>query len=127
MSVLRCRSSLPRGPMLKQTTVRLAVVAALCGSAACSSRSGAVATRSLPERPAAAVAQEPVSQPVVLDPTTELLKAADERFEAGRHELTLGHLAKAKAEFNRALEVILESPSGARNDVRVREHFDRLV
>ena len=61
------------------------------------------------------------------DPIAVLLQSADERFEAGRHELTLGHLETAKAQFNRALELILESAPGAKSDTRVREHFDRLV
>src|SRR5688572_10115740 len=113
--------------MLKQTTIRLAVVAALCGSAACSSRPGAVAARVVPEQPVVAAAPESSAQPSVVDPISELLRSADERFEAGRHELALGHLATAKAEFNRALELILESTTGAKNDIRVREHFDRLV
>jgi membrane-bound lytic murein transglycosylase D len=33
----------------------------------------------------------------------------------------------AKTEFNRSLEVLLESPLGGRVEPRVREHFDRLV
>ena len=39
----------------------------------------------------------------------------------------LGHLEKARAEFDRAIEVLLESPYGARTEPRLREHFDRLV
>ena len=81
----------------------------------------------VPEQPVVAAAQAAIPAPPVVDPIAELLKSADERFEAGRHELTLGHLATAKAEFNRALELILESATGAKDDVRVREHFDRLV
>jgi membrane-bound lytic murein transglycosylase D len=56
-----------------------------------------------------------------------LLAIADRHFEEGRSELTLGHLARAKARFNQALEVLLESPEGARTNARIREHFDRLV
>ena len=48
-------------------------------------------------------------------------------FEAGQRELELGHLETAKAEFNRALEVLLESPFGGRTEPRIRDHFDRLV
>ena len=48
-------------------------------------------------------------------------------FETGQRELQLGHLDTAKTEFNRALEVLLESPLGARSEPRIREHFDRLV
>jgi membrane-bound lytic murein transglycosylase D len=48
-------------------------------------------------------------------------------FERGEVELGLGHLAEAKTEFNRALDLLLESPYGARSNPRLREHFDRLV
>ena len=48
-------------------------------------------------------------------------------FEAGQRELELGHLDSAKLHFNRALEVLLESPFGGRTEPRVREHFDQLV
>ena len=41
--------------------------------------------------------------------------------------MQLGHLERAKAEFNQALAVLLESPYGGRSDPRLREHFDRLV
>ena len=34
---------------------------------------------------------------------------------------------RRRVEFNRALEVLLESPYGARSEPRIREHFDRLV
>ena len=39
----------------------------------------------------------------------------------------MGHLDRARAEFDRAVDVLLESPYGARTDARLREHFDRLV
>ena len=32
-----------------------------------------------------------------------------------------------QAEFDRALDTLLESPDGARGNPRLREHFDRLV
>jgi membrane-bound lytic murein transglycosylase D len=61
------------------------------------------------------------------DPVRDLLEAADRRFEDGRHQLSLGHLAQAKTAFNASLEVLLAAPEGARSDARVREHLDRLV
>jgi membrane-bound lytic murein transglycosylase D len=61
------------------------------------------------------------------DPVHELLAAADRHFEAGRKELAQGHLTRAKSAFNAALEVLLDSPHGTVGDVRVREHFNRLV
>ena len=39
----------------------------------------------------------------------------------------MGHLQSAKAEFDRALDTLLESPDGARAEPRLREHFERLV
>jgi len=113
--------------MFKQFAVVITVVAASCTSVACSSGSGAVAARVTPEQPVvAAQPQQPVP-PAPTDPIAALLQSADTHFESGRHELSLGHLAAAKAEFNKALEVLLESPAGAKSDARVREHFDRLV
>nr|MBP7568722.1 transglycosylase SLT domain-containing protein [Acidobacteriota bacterium] len=39
----------------------------------------------------------------------------------------IGHLDRARGEFNKALDVLLRSPYGARTEPRLREHFDRLV
>jgi membrane-bound lytic murein transglycosylase D len=61
------------------------------------------------------------------DPVAVLIERSQRHFNAGQRELDLGHLERAKAEFNRALEVLLESPDGARSEPRVREQFDRLV
>jgi membrane-bound lytic murein transglycosylase D len=69
----------------------------------------------------------PAFQPAAADPVLDLIAASNSHFENGQRELQLGHLETAKTEFNRALEVLLESPLGARSEPRVREHFDRLV
>ncbi len=70
----------------------------------------------------------PVSQPApAKDPVTALIETSQRHFNAGESELRLGHLDKARAEFDRAIEVLLESPYGARTEPRLREHFDRLV
>jgi hypothetical protein len=59
---------------------------------------------------AAPTAPAPQPQP---DPITELIATSNRNFEAGQRELQLGHLERAKVEFNRALEVLLESISTA--------------
>ena len=56
-----------------------------------------------------------------------LIAASQKSFEAGERELKLGHLDRARSEFDRAVDVLLESPYGARTDARMREHFDRLI
>jgi membrane-bound lytic murein transglycosylase D len=61
------------------------------------------------------------------DPVADLIALSTSHFEAGQRELREGHLEMARTEFNRSLEVLLESRYGARIEPRLREHFDRLV
>jgi membrane-bound lytic murein transglycosylase D len=68
---------------------------------------------------------EPAVKPV--DSVLELITVSTGHFETGERELKLGHLESAREAFNRALEVLLESPFGGRTEPRIREHFDRLV
>jgi len=68
----------------------------------------------------------PTPQPSA-DPVLDLIAISNRHFAAGQKELQEGHLETAKTEFNAALEVLLESRSGARSEPRIREHFDRLV
>src|SRR5258708_21205980 len=61
------------------------------------------------------------------DPVTTLIAASEQHFRAGQKELEQGHVDAAKQEFNRAVDVLLESAYGGRTEPRIREHFDRLV
>lgn len=67
-----------------------------------------------------------VQQPPV-DPVASLIATSQKHYDAGERELKLGHLERAKIEFDRAVDVLLESPYGARTEPRMREHFDRLI
>ena len=87
-----------------------------------------VTAKPAPAKPVAAPAPRPASPPQAApDPVTTLIKTSQTHFEAGERELTMGHIDRARAEFDRAVDVLLESPYGARTDPRLREHFDRLV
>src|SRR5438309_3824751 len=68
-----------------------------------------------------------VEQAPVEDPVLTLIAASDRHFKTGQAELEQGHFDAAKQEFNKSLDVLLESPYGARTEPRIREHFDRLV
>jgi len=68
-----------------------------------------------------------VAVPPPPDPTTSLIATSQAHFDAGERELNVGHLERARTEFDRAIDVLLESPYGARTDARLRDHFDRLV
>ena len=63
----------------------------------------------------------------LIDPVDALITTSRAHFETGERELKAGHLDKARQEFDRAVEVLLDSPYGARTDARMREHFDRLI
>jgi len=56
-----------------------------------------------------------------------LIDDSNPHFQAGQRELSLGHPAAAKEEFDRSVNVLLESPYGGRTEPRIREHFDRLI
>ena len=110
---------------------RFVLVALLPAVAACSS---SLKTQGPLVRPIAAAVAAPAAQspapplavPVV-DPVETLIASSDRSFKAGQRELEQGHVEAAKQEFNRAVDVLLESPYGARTEPRIREHFDRLV
>jgi membrane-bound lytic murein transglycosylase D len=82
-----------------------------------------------PQTPAPAPAPSPAQAPVPppVDPVTKLIETSQQHFLAGERELHLGHLERARMEFDRAVDVLLDSPYGARTEARLREHFDRLV
>jgi membrane-bound lytic murein transglycosylase D len=77
--------------------------------------------------PAPVLTAAPPSPQLATDPVVDLIGLSNSHFEAGQSELQLGHLDSARAEFNKAVDVLLESPWGARSEARIREHYDRLV
>ena len=100
-------------------------------SGACAARTPAqVALAPAPVAASAPAAQAPAPQlqsTLQADPVADLIALSNRHFENGQSELQLGHLAMAKVAFNKALEVLLESPYGARTEPSIREQFDRLV
>jgi membrane-bound lytic murein transglycosylase D len=81
-----------------------------------------------PAAPAVQIVTPPPAPPKpAVDPVATLIATSQRRFEVGERELQAGHLDKARESFDEAVEVLLESPYGARTDARLREHFDRLI
>ena len=103
--------------------VVVAILGSACGSAPRHQQSPQVTP---PAQTADATSAAP-PLPAPADPVISLIEASQRHFAAGQRELELGHLEQAKTEFNRSLEVLLESPYGARSEPRIRDHFDRLV
>jgi membrane-bound lytic murein transglycosylase D len=110
---------------LVRPALPLAVALAIagCGSRL-QTRPPAVAPPPAPVQSAPAPALAPVP---AADPIKALIAVSQKHFEAGQQELSIGHLDRARQEFNQALDVLLQSPYGARYDARLRDHFDRLV
>ena len=102
--------------------LQLAALGLCVASAAC----GGNPKLQTPAVPATSPAPAPTPAPPP-DPVSILIAASQAHFANGERELKLGHLDRARAEFDRAVDVLLESPYGARTDARLREHFDRLV
>jgi membrane-bound lytic murein transglycosylase D len=100
--------------------IGLAFLFSACGAKPKPQATPTVQPAARPVEPAPVVPPPP-------DPVTTLIATSQKHFEAGERELKVGHLDRARAEFDRAVDVLLESPYGARTDARMREHFDRLV
>src|SRR6188474_1107847 len=109
--------------------MRRTLAVGLCaGLAACGGNSKPQITATPPPAPVVTPAPQPPAAPKAnTDPIAALIATSQKHFAAGEHELAAGHLEKARQEFDRAVEVLLESPYGARTDARMREHFDRLI
>jgi membrane-bound lytic murein transglycosylase D len=118
--VLRTRS----GPV--QTFLLLAAAFA-GGCAARADITPATPRQAATTSPAPVLVAPPPSPKLASDPVGDLIARSNAHFETGQSELHLGHLASARAEFNAALDVLLESAWGARSEPRIREHYDRLV
>ena len=108
--------------MTNRAWLPVAVVGVAITAAACASTPKAQSP-TLP--PSIKAAPPPPAAPQ--DPITILIASSQTHFEAGERELKMGHLERARVEFDRAVNVLLESPYGARTEPRLREHFDRLI
>jgi membrane-bound lytic murein transglycosylase D len=98
----------------------LAAAAAACGG---NPRAQVPAPIATPK----AVVVEAQPEPPPIDPVSDLITASTRHFEDGERELRLGHLGRARLEFDRAVELVAEAPNGAKSDARLREHYERLI
>jgi len=106
-------------------------LAAACGPSLHSKARSTVPPTPAIEAPAPAAEPAPAPRPLpavaLEDPVQTLIATSDRHFRAGQQDLDQGHFEAAKQEFNRAVDVLLESDLGARTEPSLREYFDRLV
>ncbi len=92
---------------------------------------------SAPALSAPAAAQPPVEaklatlappQPEVkADPAAELITQVEKEYQAGQANYQAGHLEAAKENFDRAFNLLLESPLDVGSDERLQKELDRLL
>jgi membrane-bound lytic murein transglycosylase D len=112
-------------PTIASIALLLPLIAACGSSTRKAPQAIASVPPSLPLPPESAPVQPPPAPPE--DPVLTLLAASDQHFKAGQAELEAGHVAGAREEFDRAVNLLIESPYGGRTEPRIREYFDRLV
>jgi membrane-bound lytic murein transglycosylase D len=61
------------------------------------------------------------------DPVAERLKSVEKEFASGQSELALGHLVGAREAFDRAVDLLLAAPGGARMEPRFEPAYQRLL
>jgi len=67
-------------------------------------------------------AREPKS-----DPVADLIAAVEKEFATGQENYKAGHLEAAKQNFDRAFNMLLESPVSVRDDDRLDAEFEKIV
>ncbi len=103
-----------------------AAIALIVATVGCGSRISTHPPELSPVPTAKAIVSEAPS-PSESDPVESLIATSQRHFTNGQRELERGHLDRAREEFDKAIDVLLTSPYGARTDPRIGEQFDRLV
>lgn len=111
---------MPAPPAPRTLAILLALLVTGCATGTASKV--AAVTPATPE-----AAQPPMAPATAGDTASELIARSNQHFEQGQQELAAGHLEQARRQFDRAIDLLLESPDGARSSDRVRAHFEQLV
>ncbi|MGE5206140.1 MAG: LysM peptidoglycan-binding domain-containing protein [Chlamydiota bacterium] len=61
------------------------------------------------------------------DPIDALVAQAEQQYQAGQANYSAGHLEAAKANFDRAFDILTQAPGGAGSDERLQKEFDKIV
>jgi membrane-bound lytic murein transglycosylase D len=61
------------------------------------------------------------------DPVVDLIAQVEKEYQTGEDNYRAGHLEAAKQDFDRAFNLLLESPVEIRSDERLQTEFDRLL
>src|SRR3954467_5483516 len=78
--------------------------------------SSAPAAQSAPPAPAAKA-----------DPVPQILAEVEKAYNAGKANYDAGHMEAAKADFDHAVDLLLQSPVPVKSDERLEREFERVV
>jgi membrane-bound lytic murein transglycosylase D len=90
----------------------------------------AAPTAAAPADPAPEPEPQPTTADITIpkqDPTELLISQAEKEYAAGQANYKAGHLEAAKANFDRAFDLLLSSNQDLRNDERLEREFDKIV
>jgi peptidoglycan lytic transglycosylase D len=73
------------------------------------------------------VLSAPPQPEVKADPAADLIAQVEKEYQAGQANYQAGHLEAAKENFDRAFNLLLESPLDVGSDERLQREFDRLL
>jgi membrane-bound lytic murein transglycosylase D len=74
-----------------------------------------------------AAAPGPAQPEVKTDPAADVIAQVEKEYQAGQANYQAGHLEAAKENFDRAFNLLLESPLDVASDERLQREFDRLL
>jgi membrane-bound lytic murein transglycosylase D len=85
-----------------------------------------------PVAPAAAATPAPAPAPqpqiqVQPDQVAAAIAEAEKAYQAGQANYQAGHLDAAKLDFNRAVDILMQTPGGVKSDDRLQQEFDKIT
>lgn len=61
------------------------------------------------------------------DPVPAIIAEAEKAYQEGQADYEAGHLDAAKQDFNRAVDILLQSPVSVKSDDRLQQEFDKIT
>ena len=117
-------------PMVRSRLLVACLAGALSG---CATAKAPIVTPA-PAPPPAPVVEAPPPPPPPQPPAPPppdridlVIAQAEKEFEAGRVEFDRRRIVAAREHFDRAIDVLLQSPEGAKGEARLQSAFDRLL
>src|SRR5256885_8498015 len=71
--------------------------------------------------------EPPPQQAVTPDPVDVTIEQAEKEFQAGQENYAAGHLDAAKENFDRAFDILTQSPVEVRSNDKLKQEFDKIV